>query len=89
MGHHCHINVDECESDPCLHGHCVDLINAYRCECNEGWEGHHCQNNIMCVENPCQNGGEFQKFIKHKQGRKFTFRINAMTIIFTFFYRYL
>lgn len=58
VGHHCGINVDECESDPCLHGsECIDLVNAYKCDCADGWEGHHCQNNIMCVENPCENGG--------------------------------
>ena len=60
VGHHCGVDVDECESDPCQHGSkCVDLVNAYSCECLAGWEGHHCQNNVMCVENPCQNGGKF------------------------------
>jgi len=58
VGHQCHINVDECDSDPCKHNaKCVDLINAYQCECATGWDGHHCQNNIMCVEDPCENGG--------------------------------
>jgi len=38
----------------------VSLFSCTRCECVKGWEGHHCQNNIMCMDNLCKNGGECQ-----------------------------
>jgi hypothetical protein len=37
------IEVDECQSSPCLNGAtCVDLENGYRCQCAEGWQGDTC-----------------------------------------------
>lgn len=33
----CHINTDECASQPCLNnGKCVDKINSFHCECPKG-----------------------------------------------------
>lgn len=35
----CHINTDECASQPCLNnGKCVDKINSFHCECPKGEE---------------------------------------------------
>lgn len=40
----CHINTDECASQPCLNnGKCVDKINSFHCECPKG-------ENIICDE---------------------------------------
>jgi Dictyostelium (slime mold) repeat/EGF-like domain len=56
-GVNCDIDIDECESNPCVHGECVDLINAYLCDCQPGWTGTNCEINIdECASNPCVNG---------------------------------
>ncbi|XP_077050067.1 vitamin K-dependent protein C [Siphateles boraxobius] len=33
---------DQCASNPCVHGHCVDLIQDYSCTCHSGFEGRQC-----------------------------------------------
>ena len=35
-GLNCETNIDECASDPCLHGTCGDMVNAYICTCITG-----------------------------------------------------
>uniref|UniRef100_A0A3B5L191 Cubilin n=1 Tax=Xiphophorus couchianus TaxID=32473 RepID=A0A3B5L191_9TELE len=44
-----------CETNnPCVNGH----SSGYICNCNPGWQGIHCDQNINeCLSNPCQNGG--------------------------------
>ena len=37
------VDIDECESDPCIHGECHDGINHYTCECNPGYTGENCE----------------------------------------------
>ena len=41
-GSTCHEDVDECASDPCIHGVCIDLRTTYRCSCERDWEGENC-----------------------------------------------
>lgn len=37
-------DIDECEISPCQHtGHCVDLVNDYRCHCSKGYKGNNCE----------------------------------------------
>lgn len=44
LGVQCEININECESMPCLNdGSCRDEVNSYRCLCPGGFEGVHCQ----------------------------------------------
>lgn len=38
----CHEDVDECASDPCIHGVCIDQRSTYRCSCERDWEGDNC-----------------------------------------------
>lgn len=51
-------NTNDCPSDRCRspNGVCADLVNGYRCDCNAGFSGTDCVNDI-CSPNPCRNGG--------------------------------
>ena len=37
------IEVDECESSPCLHGNCTNGKNGFTCECQDGFTGSSCE----------------------------------------------
>uniref|UniRef100_A0A0A9W8L0 Protein crumbs homolog 2 n=2 Tax=Lygus hesperus TaxID=30085 RepID=A0A0A9W8L0_LYGHE len=64
QGRDCEININECESSPCLNkAQCHDLIDGYTCECEPGYEGIHCEVNIdecdrykPCVHGTCVDG---------------------------------
>ncbi|XP_033116445.1 protein crumbs-like isoform X2 [Anneissia japonica] len=47
-----------CDSGPCINGAtCEDTWNDYSCQCADGFDGEHCQNNINeCSSNPCFQG---------------------------------
>ncbi|XP_013412192.1 protein crumbs [Lingula anatina] len=57
-GVNCEVNIDECNSNPCVHGTCNDILNGYTCACEAGWTGTHCETEINeCDEyQPCKNG---------------------------------
>lgn len=57
-GENCEININECESSPCVYGTCMDKIGGYVCECDEGFEGEHCRLEIdECQKfQPCVHG---------------------------------
>ena len=56
----CAIDIDECQSDPCLNqGICIDEINGFTCNCSQGFIGVQCE---LSTENcstvlGCQNDG--------------------------------
>ncbi|XP_052792518.1 fibropellin-3-like [Mya arenaria] len=55
----CAINIDDCQSGPCLNGGlCKDGVNSYTCTCRRGYTGDNCQTDTNeCVSSPCRNGG--------------------------------
>ncbi|XP_012537292.2 protein crumbs isoform X3 [Monomorium pharaonis] len=57
-GKNCEVNINECDSNPCGPGTCMDRIGGYTCECDEGYEGDHCQHEIdECKRyTPCEHG---------------------------------
>lgn len=38
-GPNCEINLDDCASNPCDYGKCIDKINGYECTCETGYTG--------------------------------------------------
>ncbi|XP_014482747.1 PREDICTED: protein crumbs isoform X4 [Dinoponera quadriceps] len=57
-GKNCEVNINECDSNPCQAGTCMDRIGGYTCDCDEGYEGDHCQHEIdECKRySPCEHG---------------------------------
>ena len=42
-------NIDECESNPCIHGYCKDLPGSYTCNCYPGYTGKFCSAETRAV----------------------------------------
>lgn len=49
IGEVCETNVDDCSSQPCKHGRCLDKANGFMCRCYEGYEGGFCDVSFMIV----------------------------------------
>ncbi|XP_048244100.1 uncharacterized protein LOC124146950 [Haliotis rufescens] len=56
-GAHCETDIDECATNSCVHGTCVDHVNNYTCDCEPGYTGRNCSTDIDdCATNPCVHG---------------------------------
>jgi hypothetical protein len=45
-GERCEINIDDCASEPCVHGACIDGVADYTCDCDDRWEGNNCDDYV-------------------------------------------
>nr|XP_022308447.1 sushi, von Willebrand factor type A, EGF and pentraxin domain-containing protein 1-like isoform X3 [Crassostrea virginica] len=60
-------SINQCQPNPCNGHPCVDMVNAYKCQCQDGYTGEMCQNPPdYCRDNPCENNGTCSNL-----GRKF------------------
>jgi hypothetical protein len=59
------VNVNECDTNPCVNGECEDCLNSYTCNCWTGWTGTNCDidvttvlacDMITCVQPTCPSG---------------------------------
>lgn len=69
-GQLCEIDIDDCESQPCLNGgRCIDKLDGFECNCSStGYTGDVCQINIdECQSNPCENGARCVDMINDYQ----------------------
>lgn len=58
-GKNCEMNINECESNPCVHGKCIDMIDKFICHCDVPYTGDRCDIRIdPCSSNPCQNSAQ-------------------------------
>uniref|UniRef100_UPI0037E7D693 vitamin K-dependent protein C-like n=1 Tax=Semicossyphus pulcher TaxID=241346 RepID=UPI0037E7D693 len=48
---------NQCNSNMCVHGACVDLFQAYACRCNPGYEGKYCDQPQTATNCSVDNGG--------------------------------
>ncbi|XP_070279590.1 vitamin K-dependent protein C isoform X1 [Myotis yumanensis] len=46
-----------CDSPCCGHGTCIDGMGDFRCDCNQGWEGRFCRNEVRFSNCSLDNGG--------------------------------
>lgn len=50
------IDINQCDLNPCNGHKCVDKVNAYKCQCKDGYSGERCQiEPDYCKDSPCKN----------------------------------
>ena len=44
--------VRECNSNPCVHGTCIELedTEGYNCSCSSGYNGKHCEKGTIVMQ---------------------------------------
>ncbi|XP_060799492.1 von Willebrand factor D and EGF domain-containing protein [Neoarius graeffei] len=56
-GEKCLVNVNDCKSNPCQRGECVEGLNSFTCLCPAGFTGVTCEEDIdECLSAPCFPG---------------------------------
>ncbi len=68
------LDVDECESNPCVNGSCEDQCGGYLCHCLPGWTGTNCELpadpcfDVECNHGTCVPTGEGGAFCECNEG---------------------
>lgn len=58
-GVNCEEDIDECLSNPCVHGDCTNGPASYLCHCDKRWTGKNCDIELdPCKSNPCLNNAK-------------------------------
>ncbi|XP_011663142.2 sushi, von Willebrand factor type A, EGF and pentraxin domain-containing protein 1 [Strongylocentrotus purpuratus] len=53
--------VDECMSNPCIHGSCENKLEGFHCECESGYKGELCTDTQdLCSDGLCKNAASCQ-----------------------------
>ncbi|XP_068424054.1 vitamin K-dependent protein C [Clinocottus analis] len=52
-----YIDGNQCRSDACVHGFCVDLYQDFACRCKHGYEGKYCDQPLTATNCSLDNGG--------------------------------
>ena len=52
-------DTDNCLGNPCGPNNCIDMVGGYKCVCNHGYSGSHCEiPPDFCQQSSCQNGAQ-------------------------------
>ncbi|XP_060940920.1 vitamin K-dependent protein C [Limanda limanda] len=59
---------DQCQSNMCVNGTCVDLFQAYTCRCHRGYEGRYCDQLVTATNCSVENGGCYHECTESEDG---------------------
>ncbi|XP_058483384.1 vitamin K-dependent protein C [Solea solea] len=59
---------NQCNSNMCVHGSCVDLYQAFACRCHHGYEGRYCNHVVTATNCSVDNGGCDHECVDSKDG---------------------
>ena len=55
-------DIGECASNPCLHGNCLNLVNGWSCDCDDGYD----HDNDTADGDRCERGIHADTLVKYQ-----------------------